>query len=60
MIRLASSIISHIIIRINVDALKQRMTDNTDGLLLWVPSDAFSPLEIWCGTPTGAEVILAM
>jgi len=33
------------------------MHDNTDDLLLWEPDDAFSPLEIWCGCPTGSEVI---
>jgi hypothetical protein len=31
------------------------MKDNTDGLLVWEPDDAFSPLEIWCGTPTLSE-----
>ncbi len=31
---------------------------NTDGLLLWEPNDEFDPLEIWCGTPTGYDLIL--
>ncbi len=35
-----------------------RAGQKTDGLLLWVPDDDLAPLEIWCGTPTGAEVIL--
>jgi len=34
-----------------------RAGQNTDGLLLWEPDDELSPMEIWCGTPTGAEVI---
>ncbi len=35
-----------------------RVGQNPDGLLLWEPVDDLAPLEIWCGTPTGAEVIL--
>ncbi len=31
--------------------------DNTEGLLLYEPDDDLAPFEIWCGTPTGANVI---
>jgi len=38
-------------------AMSQGINMNTDGLLLWEPDGDLAALEIWIGTPTGAEMI---
>ncbi|MGA2703478.1 MAG: hypothetical protein ABSH35_20565 [Isosphaeraceae bacterium] len=37
--------------------MSQGINMNTDGLLLWEPDGDLAALEIWIGTPTGAEMI---
>jgi len=65
MIRPSSVIISKFSRMINADvaqrraehAMSQGINMNTDGLLLWEPDGDLAALEIWIGTPTGAEMI---